>query len=67
MIYQGLGVKANPTKAFLFYLKAAKKGLANAQYNAALMLSLGEGVEKDEEQSLFWYKEAAEQGYDKTQ
>jgi hypothetical protein len=66
MIYQGLGVKANATKAFLFYLKAAKQGLANAQYNAALMLSLGKGVEKDEEQSLFWYKEAAEQGYDKT-
>ena len=43
-------------------LKKAEQGNAWAQYNLALMYSIGEGITQDYKQAVYWYKQAAEQG-----
>lgn len=40
----------------------AEQGDATAQYNLAVMYELGDGVFKNHEEALHWYKNAAEQG-----
>ena len=42
--------------------KAANRGDSIAQYNLAYMYENGEGIEKDIDQAIYWYKKAAEQG-----
>lgn len=58
---------SNSPQAFSFYLQSAKQGFVEAQYNVALMFSKGEGVGKNNDQSLFWYKKAASQGHKPSQ
>lgn len=40
----------------------AGKGDARAQYNLGVMYATGQGVPKDAEQAVAWYRKAAEQG-----
>jgi TPR repeat protein len=49
-------------KAFNFYHKAAKLGDKVGQFNTANMYKHGVGVEKNVEQALYWYGQAAQQG-----
>lgn len=44
--------------AFLLFLKAAKLGEASAQHNVGLFYDIGEGVKKDKDKALYWYKKA---------
>jgi len=61
------GVKANDKKDYIeaayWYKKAAKQGLASAQYNLAVMHYSGTGITKDYKQAVFWYKKSAIQDY----
>ena len=41
----------------------ANKGDRNAQYNLGVMYRDGQGVAKDYEQAVLWYRKAAEQGF----
>jgi TPR repeat protein len=41
---------------------AAEQGVAQAQYNLAVSIHLGEGVLKDDAEAARWYRMAAEQG-----
>ena len=41
---------------------AAEQGYAPAQYNLGVMYANGEGVAKNDEQAVKWYRKAAEQG-----
>ena len=41
----------------------AEQGIADAQYNLALMYDSGRGVPQDDEQAVMWYRKAAEQGH----
>lgn len=62
MYANGIGVKQDETKAFLWYTKAACQGYANAQYNLGLMYEKGNGVTQDFMEAQNWYKKAAQQG-----
>ena len=44
------------------YIKAAKKGNADAQFYIGLCYSKGEDVEKDEKKAVYWWRKAAAQG-----
>ncbi|MBN2767808.1 MAG: sel1 repeat family protein [Campylobacterales bacterium] len=45
--------------AYEIYLKLAKEGNVKAQFNLALMLDFGFGVNKDEKEAMKWYYKAA--------
>ena len=53
----------NYKKAFEWYEKAAKQGLAGAQYNLGVMYHQGRGVDVNYKKAIEWYEKAAEQGY----
>ena len=59
--------KNKPKEAFKWFLKAAKQGLAEAQFNVGICYGEGEGIEKDEKKAFVWFSKAAEQSYDKAQ
>lgn len=44
--------------------KTADNNYAQAQYNLAFCYYAGLGVEVDDAQMLYWYRKAAEQGYE---
>lgn len=45
----------------------AEQGNAEAQYSLGVCYRCGDGVEKNLEEAIKWYKKAAEQGYAKAQ
>lgn len=47
------------------YRLAAKNGNAGAQYNLGLCYERGNGVTKNLEQAVYWYRKAAAQGHPK--
>ena len=53
---------ANGPKAALFYEKAAKAGLVEAQYRLALMYDTGDKIPENRSKALVWMNEAAKQG-----
>ena len=54
--------KYNYEKAFTSCKEEAELGNAEAQYYLAYMYYNGEGVEKDEQEAVYWSTKAAEQG-----
>ena len=65
--YTGIGTNVDKQKAFELYQKAANLGHSFAQNNLALMYEDGDGIAKNIDQAIFWYKKAVEQGYQKAQ
>jgi len=61
----GEGGPVDLQKAYDFYLEAARAGHPPAQYQVALMLASGEGVEASDKGAAYWFTQAAENGYDK--
>ena len=63
----GRGVLADPDKAFRFYLVAAKKGLAKAQYVIGLLYAndsvTSVTVADHVDRALYWLQKAAKQGH----
>ena len=51
-----------PERAFALYLRAAKAGLAEAEFNVAVMYDSGRGVGQDIAQAAVWYARAATHG-----
>ncbi|MCR5723303.1 MAG: tetratricopeptide repeat protein [Lachnospiraceae bacterium] len=49
------------------WIKAANKGLAEAQHALGLLYENGDGVEKSIDKALKWYNKAAEQGHEEAQ
>ena len=49
--------------AFGCFQQAAEQGHAAAQYELGVAYSLGFGTEQDDEESMKWYRKAAEQGH----
>ncbi|MGH1456149.1 MAG: tetratricopeptide repeat protein [Alphaproteobacteria bacterium] len=58
-----LGVKKNQELGYQWYLKAAKQGSPYAQFNVAVSLDNGDGIEKDHLKAFTWYYLAAEKGH----
>ena len=50
--------------AFGWFLRAAEAGLADAQYNLALMYENGLGTEADPNEAGKWLYRSSEQGYE---
>ena len=59
----GHGVKANPQRAFEYYKRAARMGLAEAQFQLASMYLESDAIRQSEEKALKWLELAAEQGH----
>jgi TPR repeat protein len=53
--------------AVAWFRRAAEQGERIAQYNLAVMLVKGEGIEADPEEALKWYLQAAQQGVPEAQ
>jgi TPR repeat protein len=62
MYENGIGVLANPQKAFEWYGRAAAQGNVDAQFNLGVAYTLGEVVTKNYDKALDWYHKAAAQG-----
>ena len=60
---QGLFVEQNLGKAAYWFQKAARQGLAVAQYNLALCYYLGKGIRTDKALASYWKEKAVEQGF----
>ena len=60
--YHSRGVEEDLKEAFKLYKKAAKQGLATAQYRLGRCYDGGEGVKRDPGKAFIWYEKAAEQG-----
>jgi len=58
----GEGGREDKARARHLYSLAAERGIAQGQYNLALMLKRGEGGPKDETEAARLFKLAAEQG-----
>ena len=58
-----LGIEKDATKAFGWYMKAARQKHAGAQYEVAAAFILGDGVAKNLNAARVWLKRAAENGH----
>ena len=62
-----MGVKQDDVQAVDWYRKAAKQGLADAQFFVGWMYDHGRGEKQDQAQAqaqaVIWYRKAAEQGH----
>ena len=57
-----LDLVAKTKQAFESYLKAARLGLPEAEFNVAVMLDSGRGIRQDVRQAAVWYARAATHG-----
>lgn len=57
------GSEQNMTEAVKWCRKAARNGIAQAQYSLGLCYLNGEGAAADEEEGLNWIRRASGQGY----
>lgn len=55
--------KLSGQPAYESWIKSARKGQSNAQFNLGLILEQGIGVKKNLSQAVFWYRKAAAQGH----
>jgi len=62
-LYNGEGVKRDVNLAFECFLRAAKRGLPDAQYRVGMAYDSGDGVAKSKYHALQWYLKAAEKGH----
>ena len=53
----------NPDEAMTWYKKAAENGNAKAQWHLGVRYFAGTDVEKDLDQSEYWFRKAAPQGH----
>jgi TPR repeat protein len=64
----GVGCAPDPVQSFVWYEKAANRGLAVAQYSVARHYSLGlPPVSKDERKAFHYFERAAAQGHSDAQ
>lgn len=61
----GLGMPADPERAYRWYAAAARQGHPEAQLNVAIMREQGIGVPVDAARALVWYSRAAASGQDR--
>jgi hypothetical protein len=59
---EGMGVPVSLKRAFRLFERAAKQGLAEAQYEAGVAYSEGKGVRHSDPQAIEWFRAGAEQG-----
>ena len=60
---KGYYVEQNSETAAYWFLKAARQGLATAQFNLGNCYYNGDGFSKDHERALYWHQKASDNGY----
>ena len=66
-LYGKGGINIDYKKAFEWIKRAAERGLASAQSDLGVLYIRGDGASKSDTQAVYWYRKAAEQGYDRGQ
>ena len=59
MYDNGLGTARNETRAFYWYMRAAKQAQPRAQFNVADMLYQGSGTRQDHHAAMTWFERSA--------
>ena len=59
--YGRAGLNKNYRKAYEWFLRAAKQGLAEAQFSVGIMYSLGRGASRDDRLAEKWFLKSANQ------
>jgi TPR repeat protein len=59
----GIGVKADPKKAAIWFKKAAAQGNHLAEHELGTIYSFGKGVKKSHPEAARWYQKAADGGF----
>ena len=62
-LFEGKGIDQDFQQAFKWFQKAAKQGLAEAQWICGMNYRSGRGVAKDDHEAFKWISKAAKQGY----
>ncbi len=60
--FTGTGVGRNETRAFSYWLQAAKEGHLESENEVGVCFAKGEGTKKDMPQAVAWYSKAADEG-----
>ena len=60
----GWGVEQSRREAARWYLRAAEKGMPQAQYNLGVLYAGGIDGPSDKEKALYWLQKADDQGFD---
>lgn len=60
--FTGTGVEKNETRAFSYWLQAAKSGHLESENEVGVCFAKGEGTDKDMSQAAAWYSKAAAEG-----
>ena len=60
-----LSVQADDKDDFVYDLALATQGVSVSQYNTGINYSLGRGIPKEIEKSIYWYQRASDQGHSK--
>lgn len=63
MVLMIISMMASAQTTYKTYIKAAKKGDADAQFRIGSCYSKGDGIEKNEKKAVNWWRKAAEQGH----
>lgn len=63
MLLMLIPMMASAQSTYKTYIKAAKKGDADAQCRIGLCYSKGDGIDKDDKKAVSWWRKAAEQGH----
>jgi TPR repeat protein len=64
-LFLSLTVQADDKEDFVYDLALATQGVSVSQYNTGINYSLGRGIYKETEKSIYWYQRASEQGHSK--
>ena len=67
MHISGKGAEQSDSQALEWFLRAARKGHADSQHNAAVIYERTEGSLKDPAEARRWYRAAAQQGLARSQ
>ena len=67
LLEKGRCVPQNPKEAAKWHRKAAKQGVAPAQFSLGYMYETGRGVPRSDARALAWYRKAARGGEPKAQ
>ena len=64
-LFLSLTIQADDKEDFVYDLALATQGVSVSQYNTGINYSLGRGIYKETEKSIYWYQRASEQGHSK--
>ena len=65
VLFFSVSLISDEKEDFVYDLALATQGVSVSQYNTGINYSLGRGIPKEIEKSIYWYQRASEQGHSK--